>query len=211
MTEDEKTRIVMIAGLYGSGKTGLIGSLLDGIDTDMIGVIVNDQRSEKELKGLCKTIDNFPMKTPCARPRQYRYRIEKMLDENDLSLIITEPPGLCSETSAPVLNPIVMFKKDSITVGPLITVVDYTDIPPEGIDKNITDGLKLFNLIFESDCIIVQKKEDLSEEEKERISSEIEKINPDTDIIFHSDNEKNIESIKRKVFSDERYSRPLTN
>ncbi|MFA6710095.1 MAG: GTP-binding protein [Candidatus Methanomethylophilaceae archaeon] len=209
MTEDEKTRVVMIAGLSGSGKTRLIRSLLDGIDTGRTGVIVNNEKSERELDGLCKVVDSFPIRTPCARPRQYRYRIEKMLDANDLGLIMTEPPGLCSETSAPVLNPIVMFKKDSVTVGPLITVMDYTTIPVKGINKDLTDEFKLFNLIFESDCIVVRKNEHLSEEQKKRVSSEIEKINPDACIVFHSDDEKGMESINKKVFSDEIYSRPL--
>lgn len=211
MTEGEKTRIVMIAGLSGSGKTRLICSLLDEADIDRTGIILNNEKSERELHGFCKTVDSFPVRTPCARPRQYRYRIEKMLEENDLGLIITEPPGLCSETSAPVLNPIVMFKKDSVTVGPLITVMDYTTIPVRGINKDITDEFKLFNLIFESDCVVIQKKERLSEEQKKRVSSEIEKINPDACIIFHSDDEKNMEPIKKKVFSDERYTRPLVN
>jgi Ni2+-binding GTPase involved in maturation of urease and hydrogenase len=211
MTENKKVRIVMIAGLSGSGKTQLIYSLLKNINTDHIGIIVNNVQSEKELKKICNIIDNFPVKTPCARPRQYRYRIEKMLDENDLDLIITEPPGFCSETSAPVLNPLIIFKKDSIDVGPLITIVDYISIPTEGISKNITDGLKLFNLIFESDCIIVRKNGSLSKEQKEQTSFEITQINPDAKILFISSTDNNIKLISDKIFSDEKYLRPLVN
>jgi len=211
MTKKDKVRIVMIAGLSGSGKTQLIYSLLYNVDTNRIGLIVNNVQSKNELKIICNTIDNFPVKTPCARPRQYKYRIEKMLNENDLDLIITEPPGLCSETSAPVLNPLVIFKKDSVDVGPLITIIDYNSISTEGINKNITDGLKLYNLIFESDCIVIRKSGPLSEEQKEKTSFEITKINSDAEILFVSSTNDDVKSIRDKVFSNEKYLRPLIN
>jgi len=211
MTKKDKVRIVMIAGLSGSGKTQLIYSLLYNVDTNRIGLIVNNVQSKNELKIIRNTIDNFPVKTPCARPRQYKYRIEKMLNENDLDLIITEPPGLCSETSAPVLNPLVIFKKDSVDVGPLITIIDYNSISTEGINKNITDGLKLYNLIFESDCIVIRKSGPLSEEQKEKTSFEITKINSDAEILFVSSTNDDVKSIRDKVFSNEKYLRPLIN
>lgn len=205
-------RLVMIAGASGTGKTTLIVSILRNVDTERIGVITNNLRSEELLDGICTTRDYFPIKSPCARPRQFSFRLDRMLESGDLDLILTEPPGSCTDTAAPMLNPLTVFRKDAVQLGPLIVLVDGRTLLEKKISSDDTEGLKLLRQIDESDCIVIQKSDLYSDAERNSISLSVRDINPDCMILFVSvlENE-GVDAVSDIVFSNDRYQRPLVN
>ena len=197
-------RLVHFAGFQGCGKTSVIKRICN---SDGIGFIANNESSAVFLKDVCDVIDFFPYKSPCARMRQYVYRLDLMI-QNKPSVVITEPPGNCQEVSAPMLNQIFVGRKE-IDLGPLMTVIDGRGIVP-GISKRDSEGLRIFNMIDESDAVIISFSDKLSDEDKKGIVETISEINPDARIVF-SDPDSDLSEVKELVFGDSKYNRPLYN
>lgn len=195
-------RLVHFAGLPGSGKTTVIRRLCKGKNADFIA---NNERSAKELEPFCGHVDSFPFKSPCARIRQYSYRVG-MMSQNSPSVLLTEPPGNCQEVSAPMLNQIYVNNKE-IDLGPLITVIDGR-MMVNGISKRNSEGLRLFNMIDESDIVIVSFADEL--DGTESIVESISSINEDSVIVLSSP-ESDLSAVEDAVFGDARYNRPLFN
>ena len=196
-------RLVHFAGFAGSGKTSLIESICDR-NTDCI---MNNEQSAERLKDKCRNVDFFPFKSPCARIRQYSFRID-LMKEKGPSIIITEPPGNCMEVSAPMLNQIYVNDKKA-DIGPLITVVDGRKMI-SGISKRDSEGLRIFNMVDESDVVVVSFSDMLSDAEKKAIAEMVSEINPDAKLIFSEPN-SDLSELKALVFGDARYTRPLYN
>ena len=197
-------RLVHFAGFQGSGKTGIIGRICKDKNADFIA---NNEPSANALKSSCRNVDFFPFKSPCARMRQYTYRLDMMLQKGP-SMVITEPPGNCQEVSAPMLNQIFVNNKE-IELGPLITVVDGRKIS-RGISKNDSEGLRIFNMIDESDAVVVSFSDFLSDDDKKAIVGIVSEINPDSKVFF-SEPDSDLSKLSDLVFGDAKYSRPLYN
>ena len=197
-------RIVHFAGICGCGKTEIIRRVCSGRKADFIA---NNEQSADRLRGVCRNVDSFPFRSPCARIRQYSYRID-MMKEHDPEVIITEPPGNCMEVSAPMLNQIFVSDKKS-EIGPLITVVDGRKII-SGISKRDSEGLRIFNMIDESDVVVVSFSDMLSDEDMKTVIDIVSDINTDAKVIF-SEPESDLSELADIVFGDAKYYRPLYN
>ena len=196
-------RLVHFAGFTGSGKTSLIERICD----DGTDFIANNEQSSESLKGKCRSVDFFPFKSPCARIRQYAYRVDLMKERKPM-IVITEPPGNCLEVSAPMLNQIYINDKD-VELGPLITVMDGRKVS-EGISKRTSEGLRLFNMADESDVIIITFSDMIDDTAKMSIVDTLSAINEYARIIF-SGPDSDVSEIRKIVFGDTKYSRPLYN
>ena len=196
-------RLVHFAGFVGSGKT----SVIESICNKNVDFIANNEQSAEKARNKCRNVDFFPFKSPCARIRQYAYRVD-LMKEKDPSIVITESPGNCLEVSAPMLNQIFVNDK-GVELGPLITVMDGRKLC-EGISKRTSDGLRMFNMIDESDVIVVTFADMIDDGSKKGIVEMISTINEDAEIIF-SDPDSDRSRIRDIVFGDKKYYRPLYN
>ena len=196
-------RLIIVAGVPGSGKTSVIRGSCDG---ERFGFIANNERSSSEIEGIADWVDFYPMKSPCARIRQYSYRLE-LHSDTDVPVIISEPPGNCLEQSSPILNQVYATKRDVYEIGPLITVADaHTLTGP--VSKRSTDGLRLYNMIDESDAIAVTFSEGLSDSGRTDVEENIRRINDECQIVFISDAD-GFDRMHALIFGDASYSRPL--
>lgn len=196
-------RVCVVAGMPGSGKTTLMRRILEIIDSSRVGVIANNPESEDALKCVCGRTDCFPFRSPCARAKQFSSRVDSM---DGVDLLICEPPGSCLETSAPMINPLYVTRKD-IRIAPLVTVVDGRGIR-DGIPRSTTAGLKTWNMIFESDCVAISFSDELDSEGRTAVAKHVLEVNPDAEVVFASDG---IERISAIVSTDGSYRRPLVN
>ena len=196
-------RLVHFAGFVGSGKTSVIESICDG----SVDLIANNEQSAEKAKDKCRNVDFFPFKSPCARIRQYAYRVD-LMKEKEPSIVITEPPGNCMEVSAPMLNQIFVNDKE-VELGPLITVMDGRKLC-EGVSKRTSEGLRMFNMIDESDVIVVTFADMIDDTSKKNIVEMISVINEDAEVIFSGPNSDR-SRIRDIVFGDAKYNRPLYN
>ncbi len=198
------------AGVENNGCTSLIISLLKKNKFRKVAVIAHDIESSMQLGEYCKMIDCYPVKPCCARPRMLSFRMDKLLEKNEVDCVITEPPGISTETAAPILNRLYVFRKE-IELSPLVTLVDWEYVLNNEIVKDNLKGLSLFNQIYESDIIVVHKSDLIDEEQRKIISARILKINQDCDVIFTSSvTDENIELLSEKLLTG-KYRRPLVN
>ena len=196
-------RLVHFAGFVGSGKTTVIEGICDG----SVDLIANNEQSADKVRDNCRNVDVFPFKSPCARIRQYAYRVDLMKEKRP-SVLITEPPGNCLEVSAPMLNQIFVNDR-GVELGPLITVIDGRKLC-EGVSKRTSEGLRMYNMIDESDVIIVTFSDLIDDTSRKNIAMMISTINEDAEIIFSSpDNDRS--RIRDIVFGGAKYNRPLYN
>lgn len=202
-----KVRIVMVSGPEGSGKTSLVKAVLG--DVERFAFMANNEKSKSELEGIPTCSDAFPMRTPCARPRQFKIRLENLLERCDVPLVLAEPPGMCSETCAPILNQLHVFDGDRYELGPLILVLDPESA--ESLWRNDVAGQKNRLCVDEADVVSVSMSDKLSVKNRERIRDKIESINDGCLIVFHSIlNGEGIKEISSAVINGN-YSRALGN
>ena len=197
-------RIVHFAGFYQCGKTEIIRRICEGRKADFIA---NNEPSAEALKGICMNVDSFPLRSPCVRIRQYGYRID-MMKGHSPEIVITEPPGNCMEVSAPMLNQIFVTDKN-VDIGPLITVVDGRKMIA-GISKRDSEGLRIFNMVDESDVVVVSFSDLLSDDDRKSVIGIVSEINPDARLLF-SEPDSDLSELQDLVFGDAKYTRPLYN
>ena len=203
-------RLIHFAGMPGSGKTQIIKS--SGVLSSDCAVILNNDGSSSLLDGMCGHIDVFPFKSPCARVRQYQFRIDMILDKFEPEVIVTEPPGNCMEVSSPMINSLYVSKKDVIDFAPLFSVIDGATILTTGASKRTTDGLRVFNMIDESDVVVVSKSDLLNGDERSRISELVVSLNEDATVVFTSVvTGEGLDIIRNLALGDRKYYRPLVN
>ncbi len=203
-------RIVHFAGVPGSGKTSvMIGSEVLSSD---VAVISNNDASAEMVRGHTDRADVFPFKSPCARVRQYRYRIE-LIEQGELPrLLLTEPPGNCMDVSSPMLNAIYATEREKFDIGPLITVIGSVNLLENRASRRSTEGLRTFNMIDESDVVVISKSDLISEAERDDIVDIVESINEDATILFTSTvTGEGLDALRDIVLGDMHYNRPLFN
>ncbi|NLL94478.1 MAG: hypothetical protein GX224_01775 [Thermoplasmatales archaeon] len=202
-----KTRVVMVSGPAGSGKTSLVKAI-----SGMLGrfaFMAADEKSERALSGLCEATDHFPMRTPCARPRQFSIRLERLLDSHDVPLVVSEPPGLQGETCAPILNPLFVFEKEKYNLGRLILTLTPEDVGD--LRKNDVASQKNRLLIDEADVLVVTNSDAVEDERRPGIEKAVRSFNDACEIIFFSAADgEGAEDVARAVLEGG-YSRPLVN
>lgn len=187
-------RIVLVAGFPGSGKTTLISKIASA-DT---GVMVNNRESLSLIpEGVRK--DYFPFRSPCARPRQFLHWMEKVHKEWGVNTLIAEPPGICTETSARILTPIIAFSNDRFEIGPLITVVK-SDVLDRDMTSDTSENLRIRQQICESDIVVISAAENI---DRDRASDVVRRLSPDAGILFFSsETEGSIEDVRAAIFSE---------
>lgn len=203
-------RLIHFAGMPGSGKTQIIKS--SGILSSGCAVILNNDGSSSLIDGMCGHIDVFPFKSPCARVRQYQFRVDLVFEQVGPDVIVTEPPGNCMEVSSPMINSLYVSKKDAIDFAPLFSVIDGATILTTGASKRTTDGLRVFNMIDESDVVVVSKSDLLKDDERSRISELVASLNEDATVVFTSVvTDEGLDIIRNLALGDRKYYRPLVN
>ena len=197
-------RISVIAGKCQSGKTTVVRYAGEGKRFTFIG---SNPQSADMMRGTAAYVDNYPYKSPCARVRQFTYRADLHLDD-DVPTIVSEPPGACFEQSSPILNQVYVTKKGIYELGALVSVIDGTTVSGP-ISRRSTDGLRMYNMIFESDVICVTRAEQLSEAQRAMIRFAVGEINGECEIVFFSPEGEGIQRMSEIIFGDSSYRRPL--
>ncbi len=197
-------RLSVVAGRCGSGKTTVIRECGRG---KSFTFIANNPESAEMLRGIASEVDSYPFKSPCARVRQYSFRID-MHSDDPVPIIVSEPPGGCTEQSSPLLNPIYANGRDRYGIGALITVVDGTAFPMP-FSKRTSEGLRTFNMVFESDAVCVTHADMMEDSMRNAVSEAIRAINDECEIVFFSPGGEGVGRMTELIFGGSEYGRPL--
>ena len=111
-----------------------------------------------------------------------------------------------------MLNAIYASERDRFDIGPLVTVMDGRQVVSNRASKRNTEGLRTYNMVDESDVILVSMSDMLSDDDRTDIITIIEGINEDARVIFVSIvTGEGLEEVRDVVLGDSKYNRPLYN
>ena len=204
---ETKTRIVLVAGIPKSGKTTVIRESTIGRKFDFIAN--NDTSAEMIKASGCAFTDVFPFKSPCARVRQFQFRVSNVLQMNHPDYIISEPPGNCLEVSSPMMNPFCLMKGEGIELAPLITVIRAPELTEKGASKKNTDSFRNYNFINESDAVVLTFADEIDDDSRVELKELIASINEDAKTIFFSERKEGAKEVSNLIFGECCYNRPL--
>lgn len=169
-------RVVMISGFPKSGRSGLFARIV----SPGMGAMANSEETRRSLPSDVKS-DFFPTRSPCARPRQFSHWMSKILGDWGVDVLVSEPPGMCTETVSPILVPI-MVSGGPFEIGPLITVVDGARAAG-GLSADTADDHKTRMQIGEADIVAIHSDGCY---DTERARRTVESLNRDAEIVLFS-------------------------
>ena len=169
-----KTRVLIIGGFLGAGKTTTIWSAAQALTGEghKVGIITNDQASElvdtrfleasggktAEVSGSCFCC-NFPGYIEAIRSMR----------EQGIDIVLSEPVGSCADLSATIIQPIKDQYSDEISLGPLSVLVDASRLQDILAEQN--GGLHpsaayiVRKQMEEADFLVINKIDQYPEEE----------------------------------------------
>lgn len=203
----EKTRIVLVAGIPGSGKTRVIKEATMGHNFAFIAN--NEQSAEMMRDAGCDIVDVFPYRSPCARVRQFQFRVSNIIERDHPGVIISEPPGNCLEMSSPMMNPLYLLKDKGVELAPLITMIDASDLMEKGMSDENTESFRYRNMINESDVVVLTFSDDIGDDARDKLRKSISSINEDATVMFFSEGKEGADELSELMFGDYEYHRPL--
>ncbi len=204
---EERTRIVLVAGIPGSGKTTVIREATRG--HDIVFISNNDQSAAMMKDAGCDIVDTFPFRSPCARVRQFQFRVSNIIDQYHPDVIVSEPPGNCLEMSSPMMNPLYLLKDKGIELAPLITVIDASDLIQKGMSDESTESFRYRNMINESDVVVLTFSDDIDDDARDGLRDSISTINEGATVIFFSEGKEGADELSELMFGEHGYHRPL--
>ena len=203
----KKTKITLLTGYLGSGKTTLINHILTNQDKYKIAVIVNDigevniDANLIEKDGIVTESDESLVALSngcicCNLKMDLVKQITDLIDQDKFDYIIIEASGICEPI--PIAQTITMMpqmlnnEKYNIELDAIVTVVDALrlkdefncgdslkkeDIDDEDIEKLIIEQLEFCNVI------VLNKASDITKEELNEVKAVIKSIQPKAKII----------------------------
>lgn len=202
-------RIQIIGGFLGAGKTTLMTKLAEILNEDgsRVGLILNDQAASlvdtqySESLGLdCCEVAGGCF---CCRFPDFLENAREMVKDNDLSVVLAEPVGSCTDLLATVVAPLKKICGNEFQVAPLMIMVDCARAMQEGVDDTTLGGYLRKHQISEAEVVVLSKTDLVSEDDLERIASTLSSINGDARIIPYSSlNGGGLDEILEAVRSD---------
>lgn len=182
------SRLILVGGFLGAGKTSLLWEAAQRLDQrgHRVGLITNDQAPElvdtallsrgepqvAEVSGSCFCC-NFP---------GLQGAMAKLQSEANADVLIAEPVGSCTDLSATIVQPLKELSKDGLTVAPLSVLVDpfrLSDILNGGTaDLHKSAAYIYRKQLEEADVIVIGKTDLLSPAELDSLRSRAAKAYP---------------------------------
>lgn len=169
------TRLILIGGFLGSGKTTLIWETASRLTRSGLktGLVTNDQAPDLVDTAILKhhnlNIAEVSGSCFCCNFNGLKEALAKVNTDNDTDIIIAEPVGSCTDLSATILQPMKKMMHDKLVISPFTVLAD-----PRKLDEVLTGKRYIMHpgaaYIFlkqleESDIILITKTDTLTPEQ----------------------------------------------
>ena len=171
MSRGTRTRVALVGGFLGGGKTTAIAALARDLRARgrTIAVITNDQ-GIRLVDGAfvdCQGLDGKEVRGGCfcCRFDDYLSKLDGLLRDGPPDVVLCEPVGSCTDLVATVLGPLGRLARDRVDLAPLSVVVDarraLSFLDPRSAALLGTELAYLFDRQVEEADLIVLTKTDI--------------------------------------------------
>jgi G3E family GTPase len=219
MKEEEKkeksTKLVILGGFLGSGKTTLMvalgkrliekGKTVALITNDQGEFLVDTKFAESEGFATSEVLDGCF----CCRFPDFMESIATSIAKAKPDYILAEPVGSCTDLLATVVAPLQEYHKDMVSLAPLCVLVDGTRIVGEYAEMNLTDPkdpkeVLVSHQIKEAHALLLSKMDSVDKEKLAERMERVKQLNPNAEIIECSANSlEGLERIEKLILDAE--------
>ncbi len=186
------TRIAIIGGFLGAGKTTLINKIARGLSEDgkTIGLIMNDQ-GEALVDTQFSRANGFETMEVlrgcfCCRFNDLMSSARNIVSRTRPDFIIAEPVGSCTDLLATVVAPLKLMYPNEFEVAPLIIVLDAPRMVQEGLDPSTLSGYLRKHQVEEAEHIIISKIDMVTRDVLLKLVEAVKSYNPEAGVIPYS-------------------------
>lgn len=205
------TRIAILGGFLGAGKTTLITRLAKTFTENgkSVAIITNDQGDVLVDTQFAKEmgIDTAEVLRGCfcCKFPDFIEGARKLVSSKRPDIIMAEPVGSCTDLLATVVAPLKLRFPNEFDVAPLTILLDSTRIS-EGVEEEGSLGAFLRkHQVQEAEVIVLTKTDLLSQEDKESLVGVVRDMNPGARVIpYSSVSKEGLAEIASLVLSHER-------
>jgi G3E family GTPase len=201
------TRIVIIGGFLGAGKTTLINKLGKELAAKgkRVGLITNDQGEElvdtQYSKEMGMEVAEVLRGCFCCHFNDLLHSA-RVLAQGRPDIILAEPVGSCTDLLATVIAPMKAIYPNEFNVAPLFILVDSSRLADENVDPETLSGYLRQHQIQEGEYVVLTKTDRLRPERLQEVRKAIASLNPTAKIIEYSAlSGKNMDKILEVILS----------
>lgn len=210
----KKTRVVLIGGFLGTGKTTLINKIAQQLMSEKkkIGIITNDQGQllvdTEFIKVRGINVEEVPGGCFCCNFNKLIDNADRLIGNVDPDYIVAEPVGSCTDLIATVALPLKRYHGERFSTAPLIVLIDGPKMMDSAFDRNTLGGYLRSHQAEEAEVLVLTKTDLLGDDDIKQLVSELKKMNPGAEIIIYSAvNGKGFDRIMGVLTSDKETSR----
>lgn len=186
------TRIAIIGGFLGAGKTTIINKVAKALmEKDRsVAIITNDQGEAlvdtKYCKAMGVEVAEVLRGCFCCRFPDFMLSARGLVGSKAPDVILAEPVGSCTDLLATVVAPLRAIYPKEFTVAPLIILVDSERVMEKGYDPQKVGDYLRKHQIMEAEYVVLSKTDKVTSEELDEIRDIISEMNPNAKMITYS-------------------------
>ncbi|MDI3483221.1 MAG: hypothetical protein PWQ88_1092 [Candidatus Methanomethylophilaceae archaeon] len=209
-----KTRIVLVGGFLGSGKTTMINKLAEHFINEKIpiGVITNDQgeflvdTEFVRVRGI--DVEEVPGGCFCCNFPTLLENAKRLIESKRPRIILAEPVGSCTDLMATVVAPLKAYHGNSFSVAPLIVLVDAPRMLEGSFNKETLGGYLRSHQVEEAEYVLLSKTDLVGDKDIKQLTEAIKEMNPQAVVVpYSSYTGQNLDLVIDLIMSDKESSR----
>ena len=188
-----RTKIILVGGFLGSGKTTLIWKVAERLIADgkHVGLVTNDQAPELVDSELLRrqhlSVSEVAGSCFCCNFNGFTDAVKAVRQEAKADIVMAEPVGSCADLSATILQPLKKYWNTELSVSPLTVLADPSrlkSILHAGKGGLHEDAAYIFSKqLEEADIIVITKTDTISPEDLEQLKSDTETAFPKSSVM----------------------------